>query len=125
VEETPCNEREIRLDDVDRRHRGRGAAARSRLVSSAWQLCQEPADGGDHGGRHGPGWRGRAKLLFSSVELGPVVEVSCKGDKRTLELFQDRVSDAVCGIRLSKPEVVEGVGGSLRLRVQVEWDERG
>jgi hypothetical protein len=68
---------------------------------------------------------GRAKLLFSSVELGPVVEVSCKGDKRTLELFQDRVSDAVCGIRLSKPEVVEGVGGSLRLRVQVEWDERG
>ena len=68
---------------------------------------------------------GRARLWFASVELGPQVEVTCKGQSRLIELVDDEPSGEVCGIRVKKLDVYEKDLGRykvLRGVFEVTWE---
>ena len=70
---------------------------------------------------------GRAKLWFSSIEQGPVVEISCKGHAKSIDLINGEPTEQVCGIRVRKLEVFEeDLGGNPQLRgvFEVTWDEK-
>lgn len=70
---------------------------------------------------------GRARLWFASVDLGPQVEISCKNQSRLVDLSEDEPSDEVCGIRVSKIDLVEkerhGIR-TMRAILRVTWDSK-
>jgi len=69
---------------------------------------------------------GKAKLWFAAVDLGVMVEISCKGESKMVELYDDKPSDEVCGIRVEKIELIEkerrGIR-TMRAKLKVTWDD--
>lgn len=70
---------------------------------------------------------GKARLWFAAVDMGPMVEISCKGRSHMVELVDEEPSDEVCGIRVSKMELIEkerrGIR-SMRAILRVTWDDK-
>jgi hypothetical protein len=69
---------------------------------------------------------GRAKLWFAQVDMGPMVEVSCRKQTAMIELHKGEPSDEVCRIRVEYLDLkeTEFKGHSiLRGRFRVTWAE--
>jgi len=62
---------------------------------------------------------GRATAWFGEVELGPVVEVKCKGEIKRLELTKEEPSDECCGVRIRLLELVEDP--RPQVKIEVTW----